>query len=111
MLLHGQNAILVMSISPQSFYQCGFLFEIFKLTEIRIGWLALVLAGTICFLVEGLYLRKKCIPFGQRTILTVPVVVDGRGSLSSHMRHLANEACHTVCLFKKSSSICMNVAI
>ena len=40
------------------------------------------------------------------TILNVPAVVDGRGSLSSHMRHLANEACHTVRLFKQSSSIC-----
>ena len=43
---------------------------------------------------------------GTGTILTVPAVVDGRGSLSSHMRHLANEACHTVHLFKQSSSIC-----
>ena len=24
MLLHGQNAVLVVSISPQNFYQCGF---------------------------------------------------------------------------------------
>ena len=40
------------------------------------------------------------------TILNAPAVVDGRGSLSSHMRHLANEACHTVRLFKQSSSIC-----